>query len=160
MRLSASGNLIVETVTLGVRVMRFARPDLRQYLDDLADSETSLLFCEVQDTVLSHLPSGWTLVINLGLIDGISAAFYRCLLHIRKCVQAHHGRLVLCGLTPWHKEIFDLFRGPEVFNIVSSEAEAHRDFHGRHSDAEPLRFPNSLLPPRSRQTRSETGMRS
>jgi hypothetical protein len=158
MRVSTSGNLIVETVTLGVRVMRFARPDLLRYLYDDADSEISPLFCEVHDTVLSHLPKGWTLVINLGLIDSINAAFYRCLLHIRKCVQARRGRLVLCGLTPWHQEVFDLFRGPELFTIVSTEAEARRDVPRGLNDPEPLRSQNSRRPQHLRQSRSKASV--
>jgi len=141
MRVSTGGNLFVETVTLGVRVMRFARPDLRRSLDDIADSATSLLFREIQGAVLSDLPKGWTLVVNLGLVDAISAAFYRCLLYIRKCVQARQGRLVLCGLTPLHQEIFDLFRGPEVFTIVGTEAEARRVVREGLSDREMICSP-------------------
>jgi hypothetical protein len=141
MRISTGGNLILETVATGVRVMRFARPNLRPYLDDVADSVMSPLFREVEDTVLSGLPRGWTLVINLGLIDAINAAFYRCLLYIRKCVQACGGRLVLCGLTQWHEEVFDLFRGPEVFTIVSTEAEARRRFRAGRGEPE---IPRSL----------------
>lgn len=89
MRVSTGGNLIVETITLGVRVLRFARPDMRRYLDDAADTATSPLFREIQDAVLSDMPEGWTLVVNLGLVDTINAAFYRCLLYVRKWVQAH-----------------------------------------------------------------------
>ena len=126
MRISARGNLIVETAALGVRVMRFARPDVRQYLDDDGDATTSLLFREIQGAGLSDLAEGCTLVVNLGLIDPINAAFYRCLLAIRKRVHARRGRLVLCGLSAQHREIFDLFRGPLVFTIVSTEAEACR----------------------------------
>jgi anti-anti-sigma regulatory factor len=154
MRLSARGNLIVETAKRGLQVMRFARPDLRQYLDDAADTATSPLFQEIQNAVLSDLPKGCTLVVNLGLIDTISAAFYRCLLHMRKCVQARHGRLVLCGFTPWHQEIFELFRGPELFSIVGTEAEARRAVRRGLSDPEPLRSRNSLRPLHSRQMHS------
>jgi len=126
MRISARGNLIVETAALGVRVMRFARPDVRQYLDDDGEAATSPLFREIQGAVLSDLGEGWTLVVNMGLIDPINAAFYRCLLGIREHVRARGGRLVLCGLSAQHQEIFDLFRGPWVFTIVSTEAEACR----------------------------------
>jgi hypothetical protein len=160
MRVSAYGNLTVETVTLGVRVMRFARPDLREYVDSAADAATSLLFQEIQHAVLSDLPKGWTLVVNLGLIDPINAAFYRCLLYIRKCVQARHGRLVLCGLSPWHQEIFDLFRGPELFTIVCSEAEARRDVCRALNEPETLRSQNSLRPPHPGQIRIEASSRT
>jgi anti-anti-sigma regulatory factor len=126
MRISARGNLLVETAAPGVRVMRFTRPDVRRYLDDAGDAATSLLFQEIQGAVLSDLAEGSTLVVNLGLIDPINAAFYRCLLGIREHVQARRGRLVLCGLSPRHQEIFDLFRGPWVFTIVSTEVEVCR----------------------------------
>jgi hypothetical protein len=126
MRISARGNLIVETAMLGVRVMRFARPDVRQYLYDDGEAATSPLFQEIENAVLSDLPEGWTLVVNMGLIDPINAAFYRCLLGIREQVHARHGRLVICGLNAQHQEIFDLFRGPWVFTIVGTEAEACR----------------------------------
>jgi hypothetical protein len=160
MRVSANQNLIVENAPRGVRVLRFARPDVRPYLDDTADSPTSLLFQEVQDAVLSDLPQGGTLVVNLGLIDTINAAFYRCLLCIRKCVRARHCRLVLCGLTPWHQEIFELFRGPELFTIVCTEAEARRDFCGGLSDREPLGSQNSPLPSQSPRSRSVASVRT
>jgi hypothetical protein len=158
MRVSATGNLIVETAKHGIRVIRFVRPDLRQYLDDTADSATSPLFHEIQDAVLSDLPRDWTLVVNLGLVDPINAAFYRCLLHIRKCLQVRHGRLVLCGLTPWHQEIFELFRGPELFTIVCSEAEACRAFGTVLSETEALHCQNSLRSAHSRQMRSQASI--
>jgi anti-anti-sigma regulatory factor len=136
MRISARGNLIVETAAPGVRVMRFARPDLRQYLDNAADASTSPLFREIQGAVLSDLTEGWTLVVNLGLIDPINAAFYRCLLGIRERVQARRCRLVLCGLSPQLREVFDLFRGPWLFTIVNTEAEACRVARRRLGDLE------------------------
>jgi hypothetical protein len=126
MRISARGNLIVETTVPGVRVMRFARPDPRPYLDDDGDAATSPLFGEIQDVALSKMPENSTLIVNMGLIDPINAAFYRCLLGIRQGVRARHGRLILCGLSPRHQEVFDLFRGPLLFTIVRTEAEAHR----------------------------------
>src|SRR5262249_47332689 len=126
MRISSRGNLNVETTASGVRLMRFARPDVRQYLDDAGDAATSPLFREIEAAVLSDLPVGSTRVVNLGLIDLVNAAFYRCLLTIRERVKARCGRLVLCGLSPRVQEIFDLFRGPWVFTIVGTEAEACR----------------------------------
>jgi len=135
---SSYGNLIVETVTYGILVMRFTRPDVRRFLDDGAETETSPLFKEIQDAVLSDLPRSWTLVINLGLINPINAAFYRCLLDIRKCVQARQSQLVLCGLSPMHQEVFELFRGPEVFTIVSTEDTIRRDTRWAQSEQKSL----------------------
>jgi anti-anti-sigma regulatory factor len=139
MRISARGNRLVETAAPGIRAMRFVRPDVRHYLDDDAATATSPLFREIQDTVLAGLPEGWTLIVNLGLIDPINAAFYRCLLDIRQAVQARRGRVVLCGLSPRHQEIFDLFRGPLVFTIVRTEAEACRLARRWRNDREPPR---------------------
>jgi anti-anti-sigma regulatory factor len=145
MRISARGNLIVETTVPGVRVMRLSRPDLRQYLDDVADAPTSTLSREIQDTALSDLPAGWTLVVNLGLIDLMNAAFYRCLLGIRERVHARHGRLVLCALSPRLQEIFDLFRGPQLFTTARTEAEALRAARGWLSD--PRTLPEAGISP-------------
>jgi anti-anti-sigma regulatory factor len=143
------GNVIVETQTQGIRVMRFTRPDMRKYLDE-ADTETSPLFREIQGAALSDLPEGWTLVINLGLIDLIGAAFYGCLLAIRKHLQTHREWLILCGLSPRHQEVFHLFRGPELFTIVSTEDEARRHVRERLSSMEMLRSQTPLRPARSR----------
>jgi anti-anti-sigma regulatory factor len=147
MRVSTGGNLIIETAATGVKVMRFARPDLRQYLDDSADSTTSPLFREIQGAVLSNLPSGWALIINLGLVDTINSAFYRCLLDIRKYLQTRQSQLVLCNLTQRHREVFKLFRGPELFTIVSTEAEAEREAIRGLSELDTPHDRNSLRPP-------------
>jgi anti-anti-sigma regulatory factor len=151
MRISAGGNLIVETVSLGVRVMRFARPDLRKYLWDDADAPTSPLYREIQDTALSNLADGSVLIVNMGLIDPINAAFYRCLLCIRERVHASHGQLVLCGLSPQHQEIFDLFRGPQIFTIARTEAEALRAARGWLSDPKTPRE-EDISPPLTSKT--------
>jgi anti-anti-sigma regulatory factor len=124
MRVSSGGNLIVDNLTRGVRALRFVRPDLLHYLDEGADTVTSPLFQEVEEAALSDLPKGWTLIVNLGLVDAVNAAFYRCLLDIRKALKSRQCRLVLCGLTSWHQEVFELFRGPEVFTIARTEADA------------------------------------
>lgn len=88
MRISATGNLIVETALQDVHVLRFLRPDLREYLWDDADAPMSPLFREIQATALSDLVDGSVLIVNLGLVDLITAAFYRCLLGIRADVRA------------------------------------------------------------------------
>jgi anti-anti-sigma regulatory factor len=126
MRLSARGNVIMEAVGVGVRVLRFVRPDVRPHLDDAGPAATSPLFREIHDVALADLAQGSTLVVNLGLVEGLGAAFYRFLLGVRQGVAARGGRLVLCGLTPRQQEVFDLFRAPCVFTVAGSEAEAYR----------------------------------
>jgi anti-anti-sigma regulatory factor len=125
-RISATGNLIVETLAPGVRVLRFERPDVREYLDDDADIADTPLFREVEDLALADLPAGWTLVLNLNLLRPINTALYRCLLQVRRSVQARQARLVVCGLTREHREVFELFQAFRLFTVVRTEVEALR----------------------------------
>jgi anti-anti-sigma regulatory factor len=135
-RVSLGGNLIVEAVARGVRVARFARPDLREYLYDDADMAQCPLFREVRDAALAGLGEGWTLVLNLGLVEPFPAALYRCLLLVRQTVLAHSARLVLCGLSEEHRELFGLLEASRVFSIVSTEAEALRAAQARGAGPE------------------------
>jgi anti-anti-sigma regulatory factor len=125
-RISTRGNLLVASVAASVEVVRFLRSDLRPHLDDVGHAALSPLLWEIEEAALPALAEGDTLVVNLGLIGPFSAAFYRCLLELRHRVQARGGRLVLCGLSPLLREVFELFRGPRVFTIVGTEAEACR----------------------------------
>jgi anti-anti-sigma regulatory factor len=118
--------LIVETAALGVRVMRFVRPDLRKHLYEDGDIAQSPLFREVQHAVLSDLSRGCVLVVNLRVVELFPAALYRCLLLIRQSVLARQGRLVLCGLNPEREEIFSLFQASRLFTFVRTEADAVR----------------------------------
>ncbi len=126
MRIHVSENLIVERAGYGVRVVRFTRPDLRKFLYEDADIEDSPLFREIREMAVDDLPKGWTLVINLGLIEWLPAAFYRCLLQCRQLLLARSARLVLSGLSDEHMELFRLLQGHRVFTITSTEAEAIR----------------------------------
>jgi anti-anti-sigma regulatory factor len=109
-----------------IRVLRFELPDVRKYLDDEADIADTPLFREIEDVALTDLPSGWTLVLNLSPLRPINTALYRCLLQVRQIVHARPARLILCGLTREHRDVFELFQAYRLFTIVRSEAEALR----------------------------------
>jgi anti-anti-sigma regulatory factor len=141
MRFSIGGNLIIETAALGIRVVRFARPDLRKYLYDDADIGKCPLFREVRHSALSDLARGWALLVNLRLVEPFTAALYRCLLLIRQEVLARQSHLVLCGLSPEHEEIFQLFQAHRLFTIVRTEAEAIREAQA---------YPRALRTPKER----------
>jgi len=126
MRMSKSENLMVETVAPGVRVIRFERPDVRDCLYEEVNSSESPLFREIKELVLTDLPRGWTLILNLNLVQLIGAAFYRCLLLTRQVVRARQARLVLCGLSREHREVFELFQGFQLFRIMRTEIDAIR----------------------------------
>src|SRR5262249_52698121 len=125
-RISATGNLMVETLPPGVRILRFERPDVRKYLDDEADIADTPLFREIEAVALTDLPAGWALVLNLNPLRPINTAFYRCLLQVRQLVHARPARLVLCGLTREHRDVFELFQAYRLFTVVRTEAEALR----------------------------------
>jgi anti-anti-sigma regulatory factor len=119
--------VIVETAALGVRVMRFVRPNLGKYLYEDADITLSPLFREIRHAALADLAKGWTLVVNLSLVEFFPTALYRCLLSIRQCVLARQCRLLLCGVNPEHEEILSLFQASRLFSFVPAETDAvHR----------------------------------
>jgi anti-anti-sigma regulatory factor len=120
------GYLVVETPAAGVHVARFARPDLREQLCDDADIASCELFQELRACVLKSLAAGDTLVLNLGLVEPFPTALYRCLLKVREVVIQLQARLVLCRLSPEHREIFELFKAFRLFQVTSTEAQALR----------------------------------
>jgi anti-anti-sigma regulatory factor len=123
-RISATGNLMIETLAPGVRVLRFERPDVRKYLDDEANTADTPLFREIEDVALTDLPARWTLVLNLSSLPPFGSAFYRCLLQVRQVVQARPAHLILCGPNREHREVFELFQAYRLFTVVRNEAEA------------------------------------
>jgi anti-anti-sigma regulatory factor len=127
MRICASENLVVERAGYGVRVLRFTRPDLRKFLYEEAEIEDSPLFRELREMAIDDLPRGWTLVINLGLVEWFPAALYRCLLQCRQLLLARPAQLVLCGLNDEHLELFRILQGHRVFTIAATEAAAFRN---------------------------------
>jgi anti-anti-sigma regulatory factor len=123
-----SANLIIDHPTRAITVARFARPDVREALyhhghehDDIGDS---ILYRELHDGALAGLPSGGVLILNFGLVDAFSSAFYRLLLKARTDLKAKDGRLLLCGLSKFAHEAFSLMGGPKTFEVFSSESDA------------------------------------
>jgi hypothetical protein len=110
------------SVSRGVKVVRFARPDLRGQLD--GDVEDSVLFRQLQDAVLAGLETGDVLVLNFGLVELFPTAFYSCLLLVRREVLAARARLVLCRLSDEHREAFRLFQAERLFDIQGTELQA------------------------------------
>jgi anti-anti-sigma regulatory factor len=122
---SRKGKNVIHVETIhGIRVVRFLQPDVRAELD--GDLHHCTLLRELQLRVLDGLEEGQSLVLNLGLIDMFPTALYSCLLKLREAVLARKARLVLCRLSPEHREIFELFRAERLFQIVHTEALALR----------------------------------
>jgi anti-sigma B factor antagonist len=64
------------------------------------------------------------LVLDLSGVDYISSAGLRVLMLARKQAKAQGGTLVVAGLTPVVKEIFEISRFSVVFEIFPSVREA------------------------------------
>jgi anti-anti-sigma regulatory factor len=124
MEIQGERNVSCEILSPKIRVVRFARPDLRAEMD-LEPIEKSPLYRELDARALTQLASGETLLVNLGLIEWYNSAFHRLMLKLREAVLARKARLVLCCLThPIVKEGFDLMGGNKVFEVAASERQA------------------------------------
>jgi anti-anti-sigma regulatory factor len=121
-----SNVLVSETPANGVFVVRFTHPDLREQLCNDADVAGSELFRLLEAQVLTTLEADNTLVLNLGLVERLSTPLYRCLLKVRETVKQRGALLLLCRLSGHCREVFELFEGFRLFQVVSTEAQALR----------------------------------
>jgi anti-anti-sigma regulatory factor len=129
-------HVLVERARESVWVVRFVRADLRDQLYDDADADACPLFQELFERALAHLQEGQTVILNLGLVEQFPAAFYRCLLKVREVVAARHARLRLCRLSPEHEEIFRLFKGFDLFRVITTEGRALHEATARKDSGE------------------------
>lgn len=124
-----STNLLCEAPTETIRVARFLRPDIREALnhyghefDDIARSD---LYQELHAAVLGTFPEGGTLILNFGLVEVLTSAFYRLLIRTLADVRAKNGRLLLCCFTDHAHEAFMLMGGSRTFTqVYPTEAKA------------------------------------
>ena len=117
-------HLVVDALPGGVRMVRFTCPDLRDQLYDQADPETCPLFREIFECILAELNEGQSLILNFGLVEQFPTALYRWLLKVRALTAEAGVQLILCRLSPEHKEIFGLFRAFQLFHVTTTEARA------------------------------------
>jgi anti-anti-sigma regulatory factor len=108
----------------GARVARFLQPDLRDHLYDDTDLTQTRLYQELRHRALAGLQADETLVLNLGLVEPLPTVFYHLLLKVRQAVQAQGAQLVLCRLSPEHREIFELVHGFRLFPVAATERQA------------------------------------
>jgi|SRR5262245_16423447 len=122
-------NILCEAPSEKIRVARFLRPDVREALNhyghEYDDIARSGLYQELHTGTLASFPEGGTLILNFGLIDVLTSAFYRLLLRTQEEVRAKSGRLFLCCLTDHSHEAFALMGGLRTFATpFSTEARA------------------------------------
>jgi anti-anti-sigma regulatory factor len=121
-------NMVFESHGEKVVVARFAKPDVREALyhfghehDDIGEST---LYQELHAGAVAGLPEGGTLVLNFGLVDVFSSAFYRLLLRARHDLKDKEGRVLICGLTRLANEAFTIMGGPRTFEVFATEEQA------------------------------------
>jgi anti-anti-sigma regulatory factor len=123
-----SANLIFDHASETITIARFARPDVREALYHFGhehdDIGVSTLYRELHDGTISKMAAGGTLVLNYGLVDGFSSAFYRLLLRARADLKVKDCRLLLCGFSALANEAFNLMGGPKTFEVFSTEQQA------------------------------------
>src|SRR5262249_5694189 len=117
-------NMVAERTHDGVWVVRFARPELSDQLYEDADAEVSPLYQELWCRVLFQIREDQCVILNLGLVEHFSSAFYRCLLKVREVLASRGARLILCRLSPEHEEVFELFKGFDLFRVAPTELRA------------------------------------
>jgi len=109
-----------------VLIVRFARPDLDEWLRPAPSLEDCELFHELCQMALDGLGQGQTLVLNLALVESVSQELLKLLLLIRRVVAVCQGRLVLCR--PGASVLEGLrSRGLlPLFHVTTTETEALR----------------------------------
>src|SRR5262249_12077729 len=101
-------HLAVDSRTVGVKVVRFDGPDLRDWLQDDAATDGCALYREIQSSALANLKPGELLVVNLGPIEVFTPAFLSLLLNVRYVVRQRLARLVLCELREQQRELLEV----------------------------------------------------
>ena len=86
------------------------------------DSSTSSLFEDELARVLDRASSA--LVIDLTEVEYMSSAGLRVLLMTAKKAKAAGERLILCGLSPHIREVFDVSGFSSIFDIADDAAAA------------------------------------
>ena len=67
-------------------------------------------------------------MLDLSGLEYISSAGLRVLMLASRDVKSRDGRLVVCGLQPIVKEIFEISRFNIVFNVLPDRASALAEF--------------------------------
>lgn len=80
---------------------------------------------EVESALLAWVDQGERLcVLDLGQLDYISSAGLRVILMMAKRLKQNSGRLILCGLQPQVKEVFDISGFLTILTVVDTRAAA------------------------------------
>ena len=113
-------HLLAEEQIGDVTLVKFNRSEV---LDDrLIRSIAWQLFNLVEHS------SSRRLVLDLGGINKLSTAMLGTFMSLNRVLRADGGRLVLCGVDARLREIFGIFKLPQVLRICENEQEALQAF--------------------------------
>lgn len=80
---------------------------------------------ELEAEILGHLNDGvYQLVLDLSAMSYISSAGLRVVLVAAKRLKQSAGELVLCGLQPAVREVFDMSGFLAILNVVGTREQA------------------------------------
>ncbi len=95
-------------------------------LNGRLDSNTSKV---LEDKVMEVLGQGHKkLLMDFGDVDYINSTGLRVLLLALQQLKKSQGRLVLCAIKDYMKEVFEISGYTEIFPIFTNQGEAITDF--------------------------------
>jgi anti-sigma B factor antagonist len=74
----------------------------------------------VGELILLSRPGSSRIVVSFHNVEFISSTFLNRMILLRRSVLAAEGKLVLCGLNPVIKEIFEASRLDDLFDLSGS----------------------------------------
>jgi stage II sporulation protein AA (anti-sigma F factor antagonist) len=79
---------------------------------------------EVEAEILKRLGQHNLLLLDLGLLDYISSAGLRVVLVAAKRLKQSAGKMVLCGIRPSIREVFDISGFLTILDVVENREQA------------------------------------
>jgi anti-anti-sigma factor len=111
----------LEVETVGdVTVARFTRPRLLE--EEAVEAVGQQLLRLAEDTGCCKF------VLNFGKVESLTTAFFGKLVALHRRVEESGGRLVLCQVGPFVREIFKILELPRPVSVYDAEQEALQSF--------------------------------
>jgi anti-anti-sigma factor len=111
----------LEVETVGdVTVARFTRPRLLE--EEAVEAVGQQLLRLAEDTGCCKF------VLNFGKVESLTTAFFGKLVALHKQVDRSGGRLVLCQVGPFVREIFKILELPRPVTVYDAEQDALQSF--------------------------------
>ena len=128
METTAGRFVLCHTPKPGVRVIRFLWPDNRDQLYDTAEITDCALYQDLLATALTGVPAGEVVVFNFAVVEHYNSAFHRLMLKASQAIEpetkARKDRVVVCNMTPYVRQGFELMSGDKQFGTAVSEERA------------------------------------